>query len=289
MNTTSTSRSTPAGLFRGMNRAALDAAYDNVAHVGQAKRDACVAGWWKRANAMRASSTACLDLRYGDGPRHRLDVFPCGRSGAPTLAYVHGGYWQWNDKERDAFIAEGVCAAGFNFALLEYTLAPAVRIDEIVREIRTAVAWVIDHSGDWGGDAERVFVGGHSAGGHLAAMAITEPRVAGGVAISGIFDLEPIRLGRLNDNLGLDEATSDRNSPIRHLPASSRPLVVAVGLGELPELVRQSEEFAKAWNQQGLPGSYLALEGKDHFSILEELARGDGAILRALKDLAKRA
>src|SRR5947207_1145378 len=107
MNHPSTTPAAKAALFRGMDRAALDAAYDNVAHVGQAKRDAYVAGWWKRADAIRASPRARLNLRYGDGPRQRLDVFPCGRSAAPTLVYIHGGYWQWNDKERDAFIAEG--------------------------------------------------------------------------------------------------------------------------------------------------------------------------------------
>ncbi len=273
-------------LYRGMDRAALDAAYNNTAAVGHARREQYVAGWAARSDTLRRARPGRLDLRYGPGARHRLDVFPCGTPGAPTLAYIHGGYWQMNDKEPYAFLGEGVLPAGFNLALIEYTLAPAARLDAIVAEVRSAVAWLIEHAKELDGDPARVFVGGHSAGGHLTAMAMTDPRVAGGVAISGIFDLEPIRLNYLNEKLGLDAAEADRNSPVRHLPARSAPLVVAVGLGELPELIRQSEEFAAAWQRRGLPGRYLPLPGHDHFSILEELARPDGAILAALKALA---
>ena len=131
-----------------------------------------------------------------------------------------------------------------------------------------------------------MFVSGHSAGGHLTAMAMHDPRVAGGVAISGIYDLEPIRLNYLNDKLGLDPAEAERNSPIRRLPARAAPLVVTVGLGELPELIRQSETFATAWRARGLVGRYLPLAGHDHFSILDELAAADGALVAALRELA---
>ena len=181
-------------LYRGMERAALDVAYNNTAAVGQTKRAAYVADWTRRSDAIRTSPGAQLDLRYGDGARQRLDVFPCGTPGAPTLSYIHGGYWQMNDKEPYAFLGEGLRGAGFNLALIEYTLAPAARMDQIVGEVRRAVVWVIDHAKELGGDSARVYVSGHSAGGHLTAMAMTESRLAGGVAISGIYDLEPIRL-----------------------------------------------------------------------------------------------
>ncbi len=240
-------------LFRGMDRAALDAAYNNTAAVGIPKRDQYVGGWSARSDALRKTREAKADLRYGSGPRQRLDFFPCGQTGAPTLAYIHGGYWQMNDKEPYAFLGEGVLDAGFNLALVEYMLAPAARLDEIVAEVRAAVAWVIDHAKQFGGDPGRVFVTGHSAGGHLTAMAMDDGRVAGGIAISGIYDLEPIRLNYLNEKLRLDEAEAARNSPILHLPSGASPLVVTVGLGELPELIRQSEEYARTWQQHGLP------------------------------------
>ena len=273
-------------LYRDMDRAALDAAYNNTAAVGQARRDQYVADWAERSDAFRSARRGRIDVRYGDGARHRLDVFPCGTPAAPTLVYIHGGYWQMNDKEPYAFLGEGLLPAGFNLALVEYTLAPAARLDAIVAEIRAAVDWVIAHAKEIGGDPGRVFVAGHSAGGHLTAMAMYDDRVAGGVAISGIYDLEPIRLNYLNEKLALDPAETHRNSPIRQLPSAAAPLVVTVGLGELPELIRQSEEYARAWQQRGLRGRYLPLAKHDHFSILEELAQPGGAILKSLKELA---
>jgi arylformamidase len=272
-------------LYRGMDRAVLDAAYNNTAAVGQAKRDAYVAEWTKRSQMSRDGSGTRLDLRYGVGARQRLDFLPCGAPASPTLIFIHGGYWQRNDKELYAFLGEGVRGAGFNLALIEYTLAPAVRLDQIVSEVRSAVAWVIEHAKDMHGDPRRVFVSGHSAGGHLTAAAMGDMRIAGGIAISGIYDLEPIRLNYLNERLGLDKAEAARNSPILHFPSQAAPLVVTVGLGELPELIRQSEEYAAAWNRHGLASRYLPVVGHDHFSILEELARPDGAILEALKAL----
>jgi acetyl esterase/lipase len=273
-------------LYRGMDRAALDAAYNNTAAVGLPKRDAYVAARVARSDAFRAAHPGRIDVRYGEGVRQRLDVFAAGRAGAPTLVFIHGGYWQQNDKEPFAFLGDGLLPAGFNLAVVEYTLAPAARMDAIVVEIRASVAWVIEHAKELGGDPGRVFVSGHSAGGHLTAMAMSDPRVAGGLAISGIYDLEPIRLNYLNEKLGLDPAESARNSPLLHLPSRAAPLIVTVGLGELPELIRQSEEFAAAWRQRGLPGRYLPLASHDHFSILDELARPDGALVRALTTLA---
>ncbi len=273
-------------LYRGMDRAALDAAYNNTAAVGIARRDAYVADRVARSDAFRRTHAGRIDLAYGAGARQRLDVFPCGAPSAPTLLFIHGGYWQMNDKEPFAFLGDGLLPAGFNLVLVEYTLAPAARLDRIVAEIRGAVTWVIEHAKELGGDPGRVFVAGHSAGGHLTATAMLGGRVAGGVAISGIYDLEPIRLNYLNEKLGLDAAEAERNSPIRHLPARAAPLVVTVGLDELPELIRQSEEYGSAWQRRGLPGRYLPLAGHDHFSILEELARPDGRLVDALKTLA---
>jgi acetyl esterase/lipase len=273
-------------LYRGMDRAALDAAYDNGAAVGPVKRERYVADRRIRSEAFRERHRGRIDVPYGAGARQRLDVYPCGAPGAPTLAFIHGGYWQSNDKEPLSYVGEALLPAGFNLVLVEYTLAPAARLDAIVAEVRTAVAWTIDHAKELGGDPARVFVAGNSAGGHLTAMAMQDPRVAGGLAISGLYDLEPIRLSYLNDKLRLDPAEAARNSPILNLPSRSAPLIVTVGLDELPELIRQSDEFAAAWQKRGLPGRYVPLAGHDHFSIVEELARPDGRLLAPLRALA---
>jgi arylformamidase len=161
-------------LYRGMDRMALDVAYNNTAAVGRARREQYVADWMRRSDVIRRTPGARIDLRYGDGPRHRVDVFPCGRPGAPTLVFIHGGYWQMNDKEPYAFLGEGLLPAGFNLAMVEYTLAPAARLDDIVGEVRSALAWVIDHAKELGGDGARVRIGtlgrwpshGHGDQGH---------------------------------------------------------------------------------------------------------------------------
>ena len=272
-------------LYRGMDRAALDAAYNNSAAVGLARREQYVADWTARGDMLRKKVGGRIDVAYGTGERQRLDAFPCGKAGAPTLVFIHGGYWQMNDKEPLTFLGEGLLPSGFNLALVEYTLAPAARLDQIVAEVRAAVAWILDHVKEWG-DPRRVFVAGNSAGGHLTAMAMTDERLAGGIAISGLYDLEPIRLNYLNEKLRLDRAEAERNSPMFHLPARSAPLVVSVGLDELPELIRQSEDFWAVWQRAGLPGRYLPLPGHEHFSILEELARPTGKLLAALKEMA---
>jgi arylformamidase len=273
-------------LYRGMNRAQLDAAYNNGAAVPE--RDTIIADWRVRsARARRDQHSAHLDGSYGDSPRERLDLFLAANPAAPTLAFIHGGYWQMNDKEDYAFLADGVLPHGINLALIEYTLAPAARLDRIVAEVRRAVQWLAGNLGDYGADAARLYVSGHSAGGHLTASAMTLPVVRGGLAISGLYDLEPIRLNYLNEKLGLDAAEAERNSPLLHLPPMAGELIVAYGTKELPELCRQSIDYARAWVERGLAGHLLPVDGVDHFAILETLADPQGALSQALLSLTR--
>jgi arylformamidase len=267
-------------LYRGMDRAQLDAAYNNTAAV--AERDAIVADWTARSDRVRQRHRGHLDLAYGDSPRERLDLFLAVDPNAPTLAFIHGGYWQMNDKENFAFLADGVLPRGINLAVVEYTLAPAARLDRIVAEVRRAARWLGEHLGDYGADPARLYASGHSAGGHLTAATMPLPVVRGGLAISGIYDLEPIRLNYLNEKLGLDPAEAERNSPLLHLPPTAGELIVAYGAKELPELRRQSVEYAQAWVEGGLPGHLLPIDGANHFTILEALADPQGALTQAL-------
>jgi acetyl esterase/lipase len=187
-----------------------------------------------------------------------------------------------NDKENFAFLAEGRLARGINLAVVEYTLAPAARLDRIVAEVRGAVQWLGEHLGDYKADPARLYVAGHSAGGHLTASTMMLPLVRGGLAISGIYDLEPIRLNYLNEKLGLDQAEAERNSPLLHFPLMAGELVVAYGTKELPELSRQSIDYAQAWVARGLSGHLLPVDGANHFTILETLAHPQGVLTQAL-------
>jgi arylformamidase len=269
-------------IYRGMDRAALDAAYDNTAAVADVQTYR--AKWWDRSTAIRAEPQSRLDLRYGERPRATLDYFPA-QAGAPLFVFIHGGYWQRNEKERFSFTADGPRAHGINVAVPGYTLGPDARMTDIVGEIRQALTYLSDHADALGFDGARIFVGGWSAGGHLTAAVADHPAVRGGLPISGIFDLEPIALGVLNDKLALSAEEIETLSPLRHLPARAVPLKIFVGGDELPELRRQSREYFQALTARGLPAALTELPGQNHFSIMEELARPDGALTRGLLEM----
>ena len=272
-------------IYRGMDRAALDAAYDNtkaVLDVAQYRER-----WQKRSDEIRAGKEARLDLRYGARPRARLDYFPCGARKAPLFLFIHGGYWQRNDKEMFAFVCDGPRPHGIDVAVVGYTLAPQARLTDIVAEIDQALTFLSERAGDLGFDRDRLFVGGWSAGGHLTAMAAKHPAFRGGLPISGIFDLEPIALCYLDEPLKLDASEIATLSPLSVLPDRMPPLHMFVGGAELLELKRQSATYAEAARARRLPVELTALPGHHHFSIMEELARPDGAITRALVELSK--
>jgi acetyl esterase/lipase len=256
-----------------MDRAALDAAYNNGAAVKDSAQ--IVAGWEARSARLRAAHPDAMDLRYGKDERNRIDYFAARRDG-PVLMFIHGGYWQNRAKELFAFVAEGPLAWGINVALVGYTLAPQKRLDGIVAEIHAAAGWLAQSVPMLGGNAKQLFVSGWSAGGHLTAMAMRHPAVRGGLAISGIYDLEPMRLSYINDKLRLDEDEARRNSPGR----TEKPLSIAYGADELPELGRQSEDYAKLLNTKA-----VAVPGRNHFTVLEELASPHGALTALARKL----
>lgn len=270
--------------YRGMDRAQLDAAYNNRAAVADAAN--IIADWNARSTRVRRERTAHLDLAFGEAARERIDLFPAAQPNAPTLVFIHGGYWQTNAKENFAFVAEGPLARGLNVALIGYTLAPEARLDRIVAEVRRGVLWLAEHLGEYGADPARLFVSGWSAGGHLTAMTMPLREVKGGLAISGIYDLEPIRLNYLNEQLGLDEDEALRNSPLFDMPAMAGPLITAYGTAELPELCRQSVDYAQVWAERGLPGELLPVDRADHFAVLETLADPHGVLCEAAVSLA---
>jgi acetyl esterase/lipase len=269
-------------VWRGMTRAQLDAAYKNSAAVENSA--AKLAEWQDRSKRVRIERNELLDLAYGRRPRNKIDIFRCGNAGAPLLAYIHGGYWQGNVKESFACLAEGPLARCFDTAMIGYTLAPEATLTEIVEEVRAALRWLRTQGPRLGVAAAKLIVSGWSSGGHLTAMGLADADA--GLAISGIFDIEPCRLNYLNEklNMSLDEQVS--LSPITQLPSRSPPLIIAYGAGELPELQRQSRDYHAARKAAGLPSELLALEGHDHFSILEELANPYGQLTGALVHLA---
>jgi arylformamidase len=271
--------------WRAMNQKDLDLGFNNsVAVTGSAE---IVAGWDRRSADMRARYSQHLDLRYGPQERNRIDFLKAADQ-APTLLFIHGGYWQMRAKETFSLFAAGPMAHGINVALIGYTLAPDATLEGIVAEIHAGIDFLAAQLPDLGADNSRIVASGWSAGGHLTAMALAHPRIKGGVAISGIYDLEPIRHSYLNVKLGLDEAVSRRNSPMMQAGGPIKPLSLLVGSAELPLLRKQTADFAGHRARYGLPVTYEEIPGANHFTIMDEMASPTGRITTLIRQIAER-
>lgn len=274
----------PALDWRELSREALDSGLNNGAAVAGSGN--MVEGWEKLSADLRARHGAHLNLQYGPRERNRIDFLKAG-SNAPTLLFIHGGYWQMRSKDAFTLFAAGAMAHGINVALIGYTLAPDATLEQIVAEIHAGIDHLAGRLRELGADANRLIASGWSAGGHLTAMAMLNPHIKGGVAISGIYDLEPIRHSYLNVKLGLDEAMSKRNSPML-LTHAVKPMALTVGGGELPLLRQQTADFAAYRAKGGLPVIYEEIPGANHFTIMEEMAKPDGRITALIRQVVAR-
>jgi len=282
-------------VFLHYDRAALDAEYNNRAKVKDAME--WIARYGAESARARAEPPMSFDVPYGSHHAERLDVFPAPGTGpapgpgpAPVHIFVHGGYWHRLDKADFSFVARALRPAGAATVVINYGLIPTIDMDTLVRQCRTAVAWVHAHAREFGGDPDRLFVSGHSAGGHLTAIllatdwtALGRPAdtIKGGVAISGLYDLEPIRLCYLNDVLALTPETARRNSPVTLPAPRAGSLVLALGGDEGPEYHRQTDALAAAWGVK--PGAVLDMAGLHHFSIVSELENPASPLARAIQ------
>jgi arylformamidase len=259
-----------------MSRAERDRAYNNTeAVINSAELNAARI---RDSEAFRAARAGQLDLRYGPRARNMIDIFPGSDPEAPCLLFFHGGYWQRNAKHEFACLLEGVMAHGWNAALAGYTLCPDATMTEIVAEVRAALDWVAEN-----GAAHRIagklIVSGWSAGGHLTALALAHHRVHAGLAISGIFELGPVRDTYLNEKLHLTDDEIAALSPLR-LPVVHKPLAIAYGTKELPPLVSDSRRLHALRSAAHAPGALIPVAGADHFTIIHALRAADGELTR---------
>ncbi len=271
--------------WRGMTQHDRDLGFNNGVHVPESVD--LVAGWDRHSQEMRARHSGHLDLRYGPRERNRIDFFKVAEN-APTLLFIHGGYWQTRAKETFALFAGGPMAHGINVALTGYTLAPDATLDEIVAEIHAAIDYLAGQLPALGAAAGGIVVSGWSAGGHLTSMALSHPHVKAGMAISGIYDLEPIRHSYLNVKLRLDEATSRRNSPMAQAGGPMKPLSLVAGDAELMLLRKQTADFAGHRAKLGLPVTYEEIRGANHFTIMNEMMSPTGRVTTLIRQLFER-
>ncbi len=237
------------------------------------------------------------ELRYGPGESQTIDlVVPdVADESVPLLVYIHGGYWQLLSKRESFFAATGCMDQGMAFAAVDYTLAPAATLDEIVDECRQALRLISRLASDYGYDPERIFIAGSSAGGHLSAMmglAGADPSSsglgfapAGLVLISGVFELEPLIGTTVNDAVGLDQAAAIRNSPMLANLAGLPPSLLTWGEIETDEFKRQSKLMAYKMKQAGAEARLLEVQGRNHFDIVMGLGDPRTPLGQAFADL----
>jgi arylformamidase len=233
--------------------------------------------------AYRARPGAKLDLNYAPGERTGWDLYPAADPQAPCLVFIHGGYWQRNSRELFAMVAEGLNAHGWSVALPGYMLAPEASLKQIVGEMRTAMDWLASEGPGYGVSGP-IIVSGWSAGGQLAAMLLDHPAVKAGLAISGVYELGPIRDTKLNEALKLTQEEVETLSPLR-LPVVMKPLAIAYGSAELPALVEDARLFHARRAAAGAPGALMPVPGENHFSVLAHLRRPDGALVKLARAL----
>jgi arylformamidase len=239
------------------------------------------------------ASLPCLAVSYGASEPERLDIFPAAISGpSPIFIFIHGGYWRLLDSSDSHFMAEHLTRVGACVVAVNYALAPVVTLAEITRQCRAAVAWVHTHAREFGGDPARIHVCGSSAGGHLAAMMLAPGweadfgvpgnLVAGATLLSGLFDLEPVRLGHPNEWLKLNKTDVAELSPLLHMPERAVPLIVSYAPSETDEFKRQSETYMAAAMARGCPVRFVAMPGTNHYDIVFALANRGSPLASAI-------
>jgi arylformamidase len=280
----------PDSRYREMDKAEIDRQLNLRARWPE--HDAYFKRWASDSAAARARLEGRLDLAYGaaggETGGQTLDLFPDPARSEPTplLAFIHGGYWQGLDKGDFTYLAPAFIEAGIAFASINYDLAPKVGVGEIVGQVLKAIAWLAAEGPAHGIDPERIFVAGHSAGGHLAALAMAMEPVKGGCSISGIYELEVMRLSYHQEVLNLDPETVRSMSPLRNLPERAGPLICAVGSEETEEFLRQQDEMVAAWRGRGLDARVVDLPGRNHFSAVDALGDTRQPLFAAVRDLA---
>lgn len=273
---------------------ALDLEYNPRLRIADA--GSAYARWRHDAANARELLGGRLDIPYGSTASQQLDFFPAAGTTTPLLVFIHGGYWRMFDKADFSWVAPSYVAAGISVAIVNYALMPLTPLPQIVDQMRTACSWIFDNASSLGIDRERILCSGHSAGGHLTGMMLATdwPRVskhlprtllAGGVAISGVFDLEPLtRAPFLRDDLRLDADAARELSPA-YLPwTNEAPLVRVVGALESDEFHRQSDLMAGCW-PKACTTPVMRIPDCDHMTVCDTFAMAGSPHFEAARSL----
>lgn len=237
--------------------------------------------WVIEGEKIRGELDCKLDVPYGHTKAEAIDIFHGEYQGElkPIFLFIHGGYWFFLTRKEFSTTAAGLTSLGYPVGVVDYAHAPKVSMGEIVRQIRSSIAWLWHNAESFGGDRNRIVLGGHSAGAHLAMMAmqtdweedygIPDDVIKCAVLLSGLFDLAPFRYNFLQPKLQLTADDVQKYSPHYNIKPSKAKILISAGGGETAELQRQSRDFFDAWTQAGNEGEWIDMSHKNHFDIVD--------------------
>ncbi len=280
-----------------MDQIELDAAYDQSVYAPTINQ--ITKRFPSLSETTRSRLGAPKRFAYGPTAIEGLDLYPAKTPNAPIFVYVHGGRWIRGSAADFGYPADLFVNAGVNFVALDFIQVDAAGGDlhPMADQVRRGIAWVYKNAAALGGDAKRFYVGGHSSGGHLAAVAavtnwqkdfgLPADMITGGLLMSGIYDLKPARLSFRSSYVKFDDEMEGALSPIRHIELLRAPITVTYGTYETPEFQRQARDFAAAVKAAGKPVELLEAANFNHFEMCETLGNPYGpnglAALRLMK------
>lgn len=244
-----------------------------------------------QARKVRESAKSWLNVAYGKSPRELLDIYGAEKPGGPVLVYIHGGYWRSGSKEDNCNFVPTFTKRGATVVLVEYDLCPNVTVGDIVRQTRAAIGWTYKNIIRYSGDPAKLFVAGHSAGGHLTAMALAHdwgkdglPRdlIKGAVATSGVYDLAMVMKISVQEQVRITSEIAKQNSPLMHPPRVRCPLIVAVGGAEPKGWRQMSEDYFQFCKQSGMNAEYLIEPEANHYTMSEHLLDDSRPLTQAM-------
>ena len=284
-------------IYRTFDKAALEKEYNpasgipNAAELQEKRRTAS----WKAREKLHCA----LDVPYGDSGGETLDIFFASQNKAPVQMFFHGGSWRAQDKANYSFLAEPFVQAGVTLLVVNYDLCPSVSIDEIIRQARASVSWAYRSARIFGGDPNRISVYGHSAGAQIAMRALEtdwsefdrtpDDVIKSAIGISGLYDLEPIRLSSTNNDVRLDVDSTMRNSPMLHPLRRRVPMLLACGTTDNSEFQRQTKDFVASLRQKSYECEYLEIQGSNHFTILDDMSDPSNPLCKRMIEMTESA